>query len=265
MFSEIKSDEWDVFKYAFNAKFQSTSTRFASKKIKLRYASIKIIESISKAVAHRLHIQESQVYIRVKELINDLNVIYSERNFHVRNYVKLTIDIFKQSFTKTLTNYVNRFNITVAHCHLTEKNKKFWFNKQLNQRLYNRFVNLFEQSILHDLINVMRDIDWKLSLNSLKNFDNRDTSFTTKVNQNISSTVKINQFRRNRESRINKKSIKFNENAKKLIEEWSQWLIDKIKEFDRCLKCLKKDHRYEDKNASCKDQSRLTAKKVEFK
>ena len=159
MFLKIKSDEWNVFKYAFNAKFQSTLTKFASKEIKLRYASIKITESVSKAVTHRLHIQKSQVYIRVKELINDLNVIYSERNFHARNYVKLTIDIFKQSLTETFTNYVNRFNITVAHCHLTEKNKKFWFNKQLNQRLYNRFVNFSEQLILHDLINVMRDID----------------------------------------------------------------------------------------------------------
>ena len=182
MFLEIKSDEWDVFKYVFNAKFQSTSIRFASKEIKLRYASIKITESISKAITHRLHIQKSQVYIRVKELINDLNVIYSERNFHVRNYVKLTTDIFRQSLTEIFTNYVNRFNITVAHCHLTKKNKKFWFDKQLNQRFYNRFVNLSEQLILHDLINVMRDINWKLSLNSLKNFDNRNISFTTKVN-----------------------------------------------------------------------------------
>ena len=159
MFSEIKSDEWNVFKYVLNAKFQSTLIKFASKKVKLRYASIKITESISKAITHCLHTQESQIYIRVKELINDLNVIYSERNFHVQNYVKLTIDIFKQSLTKIFTNYVNRFNITVVHCHLIKKNKKFWFDKQLNQRFYNRFVNLFEQLILHDLINVMRDID----------------------------------------------------------------------------------------------------------
>ena len=159
MFSEIKSDEWNVFKYVLNAKFQSTLTRFALKEIKLRYASIKITKSVSKAITHRFHIQESQVYIRVKELINDLNVIYSERNSYVQNYVKLTTDIFRQSFTEIFTNYVNRFNITVAHCHLTKKNKKFWFDKQLNQRFYNRFVNFFEQLILHDLINVMRDID----------------------------------------------------------------------------------------------------------
>ena len=61
----------------------------------------------------------------MKELINNLNIIYNECNFHVQNYVKLTINIFKQLFTKTFTNYVNRFNITVAHCHLTKKNKKF--------------------------------------------------------------------------------------------------------------------------------------------
>ena len=123
MFSKIKSDEWDVFKYVFNAKFQSTLTKFTSKEIRLRYASIKITKSISKAITHRLHIQESQIYIRVKELINDLNVIYSERNSYARNYVKLMIDIFKQSLTEIFTNYVNRFNITVAHCHLTKKNK----------------------------------------------------------------------------------------------------------------------------------------------
>ena len=89
----------------------------------MQYALIKITKSVSKAIAHRLHIQESQIHIRVKELINDLNVIYSECNFHVRNYIKLTIDIFKQLFTKTFTNYVNYFNITVAHCHFTEKKK----------------------------------------------------------------------------------------------------------------------------------------------
>ena len=122
MFSKIKSNERNIFKYVLNVKFQSTWTRFALKEIKLRYASIKITKSISKAIVHRLYIQKLQVYIYVKELINNLNVIYSERNFYARNYVKLTIDIFKQSLTKTLTNYINRFNITVAHCYLTKKN-----------------------------------------------------------------------------------------------------------------------------------------------
>ena len=41
----------------------------------------------------------------------------------------------------------------------------------------------------------------------------------TKDNHDISSTMKINQFKKDRENKINKKSIKFNENVKKLIEE----------------------------------------------
>ena len=97
MFSKIKSNEWNVFKYAFNVKFQSTLMKFVIKKVKLRYASIKITELINKIVAHRLYIHESQIYIRVNDLINDFNIIYNERNFHARNYVKLIIDIFKQS------------------------------------------------------------------------------------------------------------------------------------------------------------------------
>ena len=99
--------------------------KFVIKKVKLRYASIKITELINKIVAHRLHIHESQIYIRVNDLINDFNVIYNERNFHARNYVKLTVDTFKQSQTKILTNHINRFNIIVAHCNMIEKNKKF--------------------------------------------------------------------------------------------------------------------------------------------
>ena len=80
---------------------------------------------INKVVAHRFHVQKSQIYIRVKNLINDFNVIYNERNLHVKNYAKLMIDNFKQSQTKFLINYINRFNIIVAHCHMIEKNKKF--------------------------------------------------------------------------------------------------------------------------------------------
>ena len=99
--------------------------RFVSEKIKLRYVSIKITNLINKVVAHCFHVQKSQTYIRVKNLINDFNVIYNERNFHVKNYAKLTIDNFKQFQTKSFTNYINHFNIIVAHCHMIEKNKKF--------------------------------------------------------------------------------------------------------------------------------------------
>ena len=144
MFFEIKSNKWNVFKYAFHVKFQSILTRFAFKKVKLRYISIKITSLINKVVAYHFHVQKSQIYIRVKDLINDFNVIYNERNFYIKNYAKLTTEIFKQFQTKFLTNYINRFNIIVAHCHMIKKNKKFWFDKQLNQRLFNCFVNFFE-------------------------------------------------------------------------------------------------------------------------
>ena len=125
VFSEVKSDEWNVFKYVFNVKFQSTSMKFVIKKVKLRYALIKITKLINKIVAHRFYIHESQIYTRVNDLINDFNVIYSERNFHARNYVKLTAEIFKQFQTKIFINYINRFNIIVAHCNMIKKNKKF--------------------------------------------------------------------------------------------------------------------------------------------
>ena len=196
VFSEIKSNEWNIFKYAFNIKFQSTLMKFVIEKIRLRYASIKIIKLISKVVAHHFHIHESQIYICVNDLINNFNIIYNERNFYARNYVKLTADIFKQFQTKIFTNYINRFNITVVHCNMIEKNKKFWFDKQLNQRLYNHFVNFSEQRILHDLINVMRNVDWKLSFNSFKNFNNWSIIFTDKINQEIFFIKKINQFRK---------------------------------------------------------------------
>ena len=159
VFSEVKSNEWNVFKYALSVKFQSTSIKFVIEKIRLRYALIKITKLINKVVAYRFHIHEPQIYIRVNDLINDLNVIYNERNFHAKNYVKLIVETFKQFQTKIFINYIIRFNITVAHCNMIEKNKKFWFSKQLNQRLYNHFVNLFEQQTLHDLINVIRDVD----------------------------------------------------------------------------------------------------------
>ena len=99
--------------------------KFVIEKIKLRYASIKITKLINKIVAHRFYIHKSQIYIRVNNLINDFNVIYNERNFYARNYIKLIINTFKQSQTKILTNYINRFNIIVAHCNIIEKNKKF--------------------------------------------------------------------------------------------------------------------------------------------
>ena len=97
VFSEVKSNEWNVFKYALSVKFQSTSMKFVIEKIKLRYASIKIIKLINKIVAHRLHIHELQIYIRVNDLINDFNVIYNKRNLYVKNYVKLIAETFKQS------------------------------------------------------------------------------------------------------------------------------------------------------------------------
>ena len=99
--------------------------KFVIEKIKLRYASIKITKLINKIVAHRFHIHESQIYIRVNDLINDFNVIYNERNFYAKNYVKLIVEIFKQFQSKIFTNYINRFNIIVAHCNMIEKNKKF--------------------------------------------------------------------------------------------------------------------------------------------
>ena len=99
--------------------------KFIIEKIRLRYALIKITKLINKVVAHRLYIQKSQIYIRVNDLINDFNVIYSERNFHARNYIKLIIDIFKQFQTKIFINYINRFNITVVHCNMIDENKKF--------------------------------------------------------------------------------------------------------------------------------------------
>ena len=99
--------------------------KFASEEVKLRYISIKITNLINKIVAYRFHVQKSQIYIRVKDLINDFNVIYNERNFYAKNYTKLTIDNFKQFQTKFLINYINRFNIIVVHCYIIEKNKKF--------------------------------------------------------------------------------------------------------------------------------------------
>ena len=112
----------------------------------------------------------------------------------------------------------------------------------------------------------MRNVNWKLLFNSFKDFNNRDTSsFTEKINQNIFFIEKINQFKKDRNDKINKKTIKFNDNIRKLIENWSQWFIDKIKKINRCWRCFKKNHRYDDKNVSCKNQSRLIAKQIEFK
>ena len=111
----------------------------------------------------------------------------------------------------------------------------------------------------------MRDVDWKLSFNSFKDFNNRNISFTEKINQNIFFTEKINQFRKDRDDKTNKRTIKFNDNIKKLIKDWSQWLIDKIKKVDRCWRCFKKDHHYNDKNVFYKDQSHLIAKQTQFK
>ena len=99
--------------------------KFVIEKVRLQYALIKIIKLISKIVTHRFHIHESQIYTRVNDLINDFNVIYNERNFHAKNYVKLIVETFKQFQTKTFTNYINRFNIIVAHCNMMEKNKNF--------------------------------------------------------------------------------------------------------------------------------------------
>ena len=91
----------------------------------MRYILIKITELINKVVAHRFYIYKSQIYIRVNDLINNFNVIYNEHNFHARNYVKLIIKIFKQFQTKIFINYINRFNIIIAHYNMIEKNKKF--------------------------------------------------------------------------------------------------------------------------------------------
>ena len=99
--------------------------KFIIEKIKLRYASIKIIKLINKIIAHRFHIHESQIYIRVNDLINNFNVIYNKCNFYIKNYVKLTADIFRQFQTKILINYINRFNIIVVHCNIIDENKKF--------------------------------------------------------------------------------------------------------------------------------------------
>ena len=189
----------------------------------------------------------------MNDLINNFNVIYNERNFYAKNYIKLIVEIFKQFQTKILINYINHFNITAAHCNMIEKNKKFWFDKQLNQRLYNRFINFSEQRTLHDLINVMRNVDWKLSFNSFKDFNNRSIIFINKINQETFFTKKVNQFKKTWNDRINKKWIKFNNIMKKLIEDWTQWLIDKIKESDQCIWCFKKNHHYNNKNVSCKN------------
>ena len=136
----------------------------------------------------------------------------------------------------------------------------------MNQRLFNCFVNFFEQRTLNDLINIMRNVNWKLSFNSFKDFNNRDISFfIEKINQDIFFIEKINQFKKNRNDKINKKTIKFNNNIKKLIENWSQWLIDKIKKIDWCWRCFKKNHRYNNKNILCKNQSRLIAEQIKFK
>ena len=95
VFLKIKLNEWNVFKYVLHAKFQSTLTRFAFEKIRLRYALIKITDLINRIVAYHLYIYESQIYIRVKNLMNNFNIIYNKRNFHVKNYVKLTAENFK--------------------------------------------------------------------------------------------------------------------------------------------------------------------------
>ena len=84
MFSKIKLNEWNVFKYIFQVKFQSALIRFAFKKIKLRYISIKITNLINKIVVHRFYVQKSQTYTRVKNLINNFNVFYNERNLYVK-------------------------------------------------------------------------------------------------------------------------------------------------------------------------------------
>ena len=52
---------------------------------------------------------------------------------------------------------------------------------------------------------------------------------------------------------------------KKLIKDWTQWLIDKIKENDQCIQYFKKNHHYNDKNVSCKNQSNMIIKETKIK
>ena len=109
---------------------------------------------INKVVIYHFNIQKSHTYIRVKNLINNFNIIYNKRNFHVKNYIKLTIDNFKQFQTKIFINYIDYFNIILVYYYIIDK---FSFDKQLNQRLFNYFINSFEQQTLNDLINIIRN------------------------------------------------------------------------------------------------------------
>ena len=59
VFSKIKSNKWNVFKYILSVKFQLTLMKFVIEKIRLRYASIKITKLINKIVTHHFHIHES--------------------------------------------------------------------------------------------------------------------------------------------------------------------------------------------------------------
>jgi len=206
-----------------------------------------------------------QLYRILAELITNLYAQFDESDRQYRNFIKFILFSFAIKFFEIFNKYITRFTSTAADIRLFENQKIYWFDLELNDKLYNRFVNIIDVININNLISRLRDINFKIK--QIDNYQQLQTStrnrfVTIQINKNRNITRK---FTSRSEIYNNKSIIRVNKQKSSFETElvfWSQTFKNKFKKKNLCRKCLQSEYRFYYSNALCKNESAKIKKKL---
>ena len=252
--------EWKRWKNSLKSKFWISARQFLTKQHKINYCRNHLRSVIYDTVNYRAKLHSSNSYSIFQEMLNDLEKAFESKNELIKKISEFYNVKFVMNKDENFETFLTRFQNLIAPLRLSELILIDQMSMKLNERM--RFkLRPSETKIWKKFVKECRVAQQKI--NNLERYKNtRMSTDVTKTSIDSRrqrfknrSRDKISTFAAQKQ-RYRSRSVKRASYFISLIR-FPKHIRDKIKKEKRCFKCLKKDHKFNDDDASCKNKKSI--------
>ena len=252
--------EWKRWKNSLKNKFWINARQFLTKQHKINYCRNHLKSVIYDTVNYRAKLHNSNFYSTFQEMLNDLKKIFEAKNELIKKISEFYNVKFVINKDENFETFLIRFQNLIASLKLSKLILINQMSMKLNERM--RFkLRSSKTKIWKEFVKKCRIVQQKM--NNLERYK------STKMSTNVTKTS--TDFRRQRfKNRSRNKIFIFiaqrqrykSRPAKRafysnFLFRFSKHIRDKIKKKKRCFKCLKKNHKFNDDDVSCKNKKSI--------
>ena len=245
-------DEWKQWRDDLKFKFWTNDRQFSTNQHKIIYIRKHLRSVAYDTIKHRAKLHNTDSYHFFQEMLDDFEETFETKNEISSKITKFFNFKFFMNKNEIFEQFLARFTALIASLRLFDVIKIDRMKMKIIERMRYK-MNLEHITMWKNFVQECR--------NTWQNIQDMNVYKTARSNisSNISKTIINNRERRRSRNRVttaskertdSRISKKHTHNSYRFFNH----VVNKIRAEKRCFKCLKKRHRFIDKNVSCKNQ-----------